>query len=82
VFISPVSVELVLALAYMGAAGSTAEQIQSALHLPLDRDDVKKGFAALLGLLKVKKDKNGTACWTYFSVSTAFLNIFMLTRLI
>jgi serine protease inhibitor len=82
VFISPVSVELVLALAYMGAAGSTAEQIASALHLPLDRDDVKTGFAALLGSLKVKKDKNGAARWTCFSVSTAFLNIFMPNRLI
>jgi serine protease inhibitor len=57
VFISPVSVEVVLALAHMGAAGSTAEQIASTLHLPPDRDDVKTGFAALLGSLKVKKDK-------------------------
>jgi serpin B len=54
VFISPVSVEVVLALAYMGAAGSTAEQIASTLQLPPDRDDVKTGFAALLGSLKVK----------------------------
>ncbi|PNF36971.1 Leukocyte elastase inhibitor A [Cryptotermes secundus] len=56
VLISPVSVELVLALAYMGAAGSTAEQIASALHLPLDREDVKTGFAALLGSLKSSED--------------------------
>jgi serpin B len=60
VFISPVSAEVVLALAYMGAAGSTAEQIASVLHLPADRDDVTAGFAALLGSLKVKQDKNGT----------------------
>jgi serpin B len=54
VFISPVSAEIVLALAYMGAAGSTAEQIASTLHLPPDRDEVKTGFAALLGSLKVR----------------------------
>jgi hypothetical protein len=73
---------MVLALAYLGAAGSTAEQIALSLHLPADRDDVKTGFAALLGSLKVKKDKNGAARYTCFSVSTAFLNIFMLNRLV
>lgn len=77
VFISPVSVEVVLALAYMGAAGSTAEQIASALHLPLDREDVKTGFAALLCSIKVKKDKNGQLAGL-----TAFLNNFVLNRLI
>jgi serpin B len=56
VFISPISVEVVLALAYLGAAGNTAEQIASALHLPADREDVKSGFASLLGLLKVRSD--------------------------
>jgi serpin B len=55
VFISPVSVELVLALAYMGAAGSTGEEIASALYLPPDRDDVMKGFSTLLGSLKSTK---------------------------
>jgi serpin B len=66
VFISPVSAEVVLALAYMGAAGSTAKQIASALYLPPDRDDVKTGFAALLGSLKVR--------WTCFSVSAVMLH--------
>jgi serpin B len=56
VFISPISVEVVLALAYTGAAGNTAEQIASALHLPADREDVKSGFLSLLGLLKVRND--------------------------
>jgi serpin B len=55
VFISPVSVEVVLALAYMGAAGKTAEQIASVLHLPTDKEVLKAGFLSLLGLLKVKK---------------------------
>jgi hypothetical protein len=45
----------------MGAAGSTAEQMASALHLPPDRDDVKAGFTALLGSLKVMKDMNGNS---------------------
>jgi serine protease inhibitor len=57
VFISPISVEVVLALAYMGAAGNTAEQIASVLHLPTDREDVKAGFLSLLGLLKVRNDR-------------------------
>lgn len=52
VFISPISVEVVLALAYLGAAGNTAEQIASVLHLPADREDVKAGFLSLLGVLK------------------------------
>uniref|UniRef100_A0A1V1FTD1 Putative serine protease inhibitor 1 isoform B n=1 Tax=Reticulitermes speratus TaxID=60591 RepID=A0A1V1FTD1_9NEOP len=56
VFISPISVEVVLALAYTGAAGNTAEQIASALHLPADREDVKAGFLSLLGLLKSTED--------------------------
>jgi serpin B len=70
VFISPVSVELVLALAYMGAAGTTGEEIASALHLPPDRDDVMTGFSALLGSLKVKEDKYWATCRTRSSVST------------
>lgn len=57
VFISPLSVEVVLALAYMGAAGSTAEQIASALFLPPDKDDIKEGFAAVLASLKVWKGR-------------------------
>ncbi|XP_021919211.1 leukocyte elastase inhibitor-like isoform X4 [Zootermopsis nevadensis] len=52
IFISPLSVEVVLALAYMGAAGSTAKQIASALYLPPDREDIKAGFAEILGSLK------------------------------
>lgn len=56
VFISPISVEVVLALAYLGAAGNTAEQIASVLHLPADREDVKAGFSSLLGVLKVRND--------------------------
>jgi serpin B len=56
VFISPISVEVVLALAYMGAAGNTAEQIASVLHLPADKEDVKAGFLSLLGVLKVRND--------------------------
>jgi serpin B len=55
VFISPVSVEVVLALAYMGAAGKTADQIASVLHLPADREVVKAGYLSLLGLMKVKE---------------------------
>jgi serpin B len=56
VFISPISVEVVLALAYFGAAGNTAEQIASVLHLPADREYVKAGFLTLLRKLKVRND--------------------------
>lgn len=48
--------EVVLALAYVGAAGNTAEQIASVLHLPADREDVKAGFSSLLSVLKVRND--------------------------
>jgi serine protease inhibitor len=55
VFISPVSVEVLLVLAYLGARGKTEAQIASVLHLPTDKEVVKAGFLSLLGLLKVKE---------------------------
>jgi serine protease inhibitor len=48
--------EVVLALAYMGAAGSTAEEIAAALYLPPDKEDIEAGFMALLHSLKVRRD--------------------------
>ncbi|KAJ4435298.1 hypothetical protein ANN_17908 [Periplaneta americana] len=52
VFISPVSLEVVMALAYMGARGNTAQQIKQSVHLPEDGEDVKANFKALMGSLK------------------------------
>jgi serine protease inhibitor len=75
VLISPLSAEVVLALAYMGAAGKTAKQIGSALYLPPDREDIKAGFAAILGSLKVRK---GQLTGLSASISTVFLKIIIL----
>ncbi|KAJ9579492.1 hypothetical protein L9F63_004840, partial [Diploptera punctata] len=48
VFISPFSVEVVLALAYMGAKGNTANEIASALGLPAEKEVTQAGFRALM----------------------------------
>lgn len=50
---SPVSLQLALAMTYVGARGRTAEQMETVLHLPTDQDAVKTGFRQLLSSLKV-----------------------------
>ena len=52
-FISPFSVEVVLALAYMGAKGNTADEIASALGLPSERENTQAGFRLLMSEMKV-----------------------------
>lgn len=52
---SPVSLNLALAMTYHGARGHTAEQMATALHLPKDKDTVKTGFRQLLNSLKVNE---------------------------
>ncbi|PNF34040.1 Leukocyte elastase inhibitor C [Cryptotermes secundus] len=49
---SPVSLQLALAMTYVGARGRTAEQMETVLHLPTDEDAVKTGFRQLLSSLK------------------------------
>uniref|UniRef100_A0A1B6DXX3 Serpin domain-containing protein n=2 Tax=Clastoptera arizonana TaxID=38151 RepID=A0A1B6DXX3_9HEMI len=49
-FFSPISLQLVLALAYSGAKASTAEEISKALLLPQKLEDVLEGYSLLLKL--------------------------------
>ncbi|XP_067013774.1 leukocyte elastase inhibitor isoform X4 [Anabrus simplex] len=52
VFFSPISIEVILALAYTGARGDTAEQMAAALQLPKDRSTLQAGFHSLMLSLK------------------------------
>lgn len=54
-FFSPLSLQLVLALAYSGAKSTTAEEIAKALLLPEKLDDVLEGYSLLLRFLDVSK---------------------------
>ena len=47
-FFSPFSVSSVLAMAYAGAKGDTAEQMRKTLRFPNTREDIHASFAALL----------------------------------
>lgn len=53
VFFSPISIEVVLALAHLGAKGQTAKEIADALSLPNERTVIEDGFNALMSTLKV-----------------------------
>lgn len=50
---SPLSAQLVLALAQLGARGDTASEMATALCLPADAETSKNGFLALMNTLKV-----------------------------
>uniref|UniRef100_A0AB38ZE72 Venom serpin 1 n=1 Tax=Ectomocoris sp. TaxID=3104572 RepID=A0AB38ZE72_9HEMI len=50
--VSPISIQLVLALVYAGAKGNTAKEIANALHLPENLDEVLKGHKMLLEQLQ------------------------------
>ncbi|EDV44857.2 uncharacterized protein Dana_GF19634 [Drosophila ananassae] len=41
---SPLSLEIVMAMTYMGAKGNTAKELQTALKLPEDRNEVAKKY--------------------------------------
>ncbi|GLG92684.1 Putative serine protease inhibitor 1 isoform B [Gryllus bimaculatus] len=56
VFFSPTSLEVVLALAHMGAKGKTAEEILAGLELPNDADLVKSGYNAIMKSLRSTGD--------------------------
>ncbi|KAK9878437.1 hypothetical protein WA026_022077 [Henosepilachna vigintioctopunctata] len=54
--LSPVSVQLVLALIQLGARGKTAAELQEALHLPNSPDKLKESFKVLSSKLKSNQD--------------------------
>ncbi|PNF27058.1 Serine protease inhibitor 27A [Cryptotermes secundus] len=54
VVVSPVSIKLVLAMLYEGAAGNTAREMEHALHLPA-RLQTRKKFTTILDSLMMKK---------------------------
>jgi len=47
VFFSPYSISDALAITYEGAAGQTAEEIQSVFHFPADDDSRRRGFSRI-----------------------------------
>ncbi|KAJ4439715.1 hypothetical protein ANN_07843 [Periplaneta americana] len=49
---SPFSLHAALALTYVGARGTTAQQIAKGLHLPQDKGTVKAGYRQTLGVLR------------------------------
>lgn len=51
--VSPISIQLVLALAYAGAKENTATEMAKTLHLPEKLDDVLKGHKMLIEQLQV-----------------------------
>uniref|UniRef100_A0A1B6LQ12 Serpin domain-containing protein n=1 Tax=Graphocephala atropunctata TaxID=36148 RepID=A0A1B6LQ12_9HEMI len=52
VFVSPLSVQMVLALAYTGAKGKTADELAKLLSLPEKLDNTYTGYNALLKVLQ------------------------------
>ncbi|EDW89104.1 serine protease inhibitor 42Dd [Drosophila yakuba] len=57
---SPVSIETILSMVFMGAGGSTAQELQSALRLPsLDKQATAAKYGALLNDLDLQEQKEG-----------------------
>ncbi|XP_039502588.1 serine protease inhibitor 42Dd [Drosophila santomea] len=57
---SPVSIETILSMVFMGAGGSTAQELQSALRLPsLDKQATAAKYGALLNDLDLQGQKEG-----------------------
>lgn len=56
IFFSPASIVSALAMAYLGARGSTAAEMKQVLSLPEERDRLTAGFRAWLDLLLQKTE--------------------------
>ncbi|KAJ9597389.1 hypothetical protein L9F63_011778 [Diploptera punctata] len=56
VIISPVSIDVGLALMYLGAGGRTAQQMAAGLHIPQDHISVRLGFRHLIHSLRSSND--------------------------
>ncbi len=68
IFFSPYSIYAAMAVAYEGAAGKTAEEMQKALRFPENRDLVRSGYNSLYedmnGQGKKYALKSANALWT------------------
>ncbi|XP_049775724.1 serpin B6-like [Schistocerca cancellata] len=55
-FFSPWSIQVILALAFLGAGGNTAKQMARGLRLPEDKNATEEGFSEILQQLKESDD--------------------------
>ncbi|XP_049854740.1 leukocyte elastase inhibitor-like [Schistocerca gregaria] len=55
-FFSPISIQVILALTFLGAKGNTAKQIARGLRLPEDRAVVEDGVGAVMNRLQDSND--------------------------
>ncbi|XP_047107719.1 serpin B4-like isoform X2 [Schistocerca piceifrons] len=55
-FFSPISIQVILALTFLGAKGNTAKEIARGLRLPEDRAVVKDGVGAVMNRLQDSND--------------------------
>ncbi|XP_046989138.1 serpin B6-like [Schistocerca americana] len=56
VFFSPISIQVILALVFLGARGDTAKQIARGLRLPEDRNVTEDGSSAIMTRLQENND--------------------------
>jgi len=80
IFISPYSISAAVAMAYEGANGTTADEIQKVFHFPSDKGSFKSSFAALYKALNPKDAKyilkTANSFWAQkdFSFLTSYLD--------
>lgn len=80
ILISPLSVQIVLALAQAGAKGETSKEISFGLQLPLEKKTIESTFTQLLPTIKSTKDYNLTTANKIYTkenvkLKEEFLNI-------
>jgi len=57
IFLSPFSISTALAMAYIGAADNTAQQMKDVLHFNLDDETLHSGFSELISSLNQPNEK-------------------------